>query len=99
MAAARIESDDVADMLRDSLRGLLEAHWHADCMKDGASPDAITRVWDKLAQQGVAVLGADPEEGGLREILAVMEELGRAACPAPMWSAVLANLVLSDALK
>lgn len=97
MAASGIESDDVAGMLRNSLRGLLEAHWRGDCMKDGASPDAITEIWDKLAQQGVAVLGADPEEGGLREILAVMEELGRAACPAPMWSAVLANLVLSDA--
>lgn len=97
MEASGTESDDVADMLRDSLRGLLETHWLAECMKDGASPAAITRIWDKLAQQGVAVLGADPEEGGLREILAVMEELGRAACPAPMWSAVLANLVLSDA--
>ncbi|MCK1624232.1 acyl-CoA dehydrogenase [Bradyrhizobium sp. 147] len=97
MAASGIESDNVAGMLRDSLRGFLEAHWRADCMKDGASPDAITNIWDKLARQGVAVLGADPGEGGLREILAAMEELGRAACPAPMWSAVLANLALSHA--
>ncbi|UPJ66786.1 acyl-CoA dehydrogenase [Bradyrhizobium sp. 191] len=95
--ASGIESDDVEGMLRASLRGLLATHWRADRLKDGASPDAITEIWDKLAQQGVAVLGADPEEGGLREILAVMEELGRAACPAPMWSAVLANLVLPDA--
>ena len=53
-----------------------------------------------MGQAGSArgtVLGADLEEGGLREILVVMEELGRAACPAPMWSAVLANLVLSGA--
>ncbi|WP_375305210.1 acyl-CoA dehydrogenase [Bradyrhizobium sp. A11] len=97
MAAYGIESDDVAGMLRASLRGLLATHWRADRLKDGASPDAITEIWDKLAQQGIAVLGADPEEGGLREILAVMEELGRAACLAPMWSAVLANLVLPDA--
>ncbi|MCA1388542.1 acyl-CoA dehydrogenase [Bradyrhizobium sp. BRP19] len=97
MAASGIESDDVAGMLRESLRGLLEAHWRADCLKDGASPDAITEMWNKLAGQGLTALGADPEEGGLREILTVMEELGRAACPAPMWSAVLANLVLSGA--
>lgn len=96
MGATAIENNDVADMLRDSLRGVLAAHWHAHCLND-ASPDAIAGIWHKLVRQGVAVLGADAEAGGLPEILVVMEELGRAACPAPMWSAVLANLVLSEA--
>src|SRR5262249_51767269 len=49
----------------------------------------------KLVGQGIASLGASCDEGGLSEILVVLEELGRAACPAPMWSAALANLALS----
>jgi alkylation response protein AidB-like acyl-CoA dehydrogenase len=97
MGAASAESDDVAGLLRHSMRGLLEVHWRADCMNDGASTDGIAGIWDRLVDQGVTVLGADPQERGLSEVLVVMEELGRAACPAPMWSAVLANLALSDA--
>src|SRR5262249_49323516 len=62
---------------------------------DAVSETKISAIWNKLVQQGIAVLGADAEQGGLREILVVMEELGRAACPAPMWSTALANLVFS----
>ena len=57
----------------------------------------LREIWDQLVRQGVTVLGADPGEGGLSEILVAMEELGRAACAAPMWSAVLSNFVLSGA--
>jgi len=46
-------------------------------------PEAIAAIWTKLVGQGVASLGCDFSEGGLREILVVMAELGRAACPAP----------------
>ena len=63
--------------------------------KTSASPEAISAIWTQLVGQGVASLGCDFSEGGLREILVVMAELGRAACPAPMWSAALANLSLS----
>ncbi len=59
------------------------------------SPEAISSIWTRLVGQGVASLGCDFSEGGLREILVVMAELGRAACPAPMWSAALTNLALS----
>ncbi|UPJ52882.1 acyl-CoA dehydrogenase [Bradyrhizobium sp. 200] len=97
MSAAEISGKDVADMLRDSLRGFLDAHWRACRLEGTASPEAVAAIWRKLVQQGVAALGADADEGGLREILVVMEELGRAACPAPMWSSALANLVLSRA--
>jgi alkylation response protein AidB-like acyl-CoA dehydrogenase len=97
MGAAEIETDDVTGMLRDSMRGLLDEHWRAHSSKDDTSAEAITEIWDKLIRQGVAVLGADPGVGGLSEILVVMDELGRAACPAPMWSAVLSNFVLSGA--
>ena len=64
-------------------------------MKGSPSADDISAIWRKLIGQGVAALGSSRDEGGLREILVVMAELGRAACPAPMWSTALANLALS----
>ncbi|WP_225118207.1 acyl-CoA dehydrogenase [Bradyrhizobium sp. BRP22] len=82
-------------MLRDSLRGFLGQQWRTDTMNRGPCPDEIAAIWDKLVGQGVASLGSDPGMGGLREILVTMAELGRAACPAPMWSAALANLALA----
>jgi alkylation response protein AidB-like acyl-CoA dehydrogenase len=97
MATVSVESDDVTGLLRDSMRGLLETHWRVDGATDGASPQAIAGIWDRLIQQGVTVLGSDPQERSLSAILVVMEELGRSACPAPMWSAVLANIALADA--
>jgi alkylation response protein AidB-like acyl-CoA dehydrogenase len=97
MGTARVESDDVTGLLRDSMRGLLEARWRPDGPTDGASPEAIAGIWDRLVRQGVTVLGSDPHERSLAAILVVMEELGRAACPAPMWSAMLANIALSEA--
>ncbi|MEP6873603.1 MAG: acyl-CoA dehydrogenase family protein, partial [Burkholderiales bacterium] len=42
-------------------------------------------------------LGTDASEGGLREILIVMEELGRASCPVPLQYAALLNLAGVDA--
>ena len=95
MDATGPPSDDTAEMLRDSLRGFLEAHWAAGGGKERPSPDDISAIWRKLIGQGVAALGSGRDEGGLREILVVMAELGRAACPAPMWSTALANLALS----
>src|SRR5689334_15389521 len=99
MGAVSVESDDVTGLLRDSMRGLLETHGRPDGPTDGASPEAIAGIWERLVQQGVTVLGSDPQERSLSAILVVMEELGRAACPAPMWSAVLANMALADAFS
>jgi len=83
-------------MLRDSLRRFLAEHWSPDeAGKRAAAPEAVSVIWTRLVGQGVASLGCDFSEGGLREILVVMAELGRAGCPAPMWSAALANLGLS----
>ncbi len=83
-------------MLRDSLRGFLGEHWSADkAASRSAAPGEISGIWTRLVGQGIASLGCDPGEGGLSEILVVMAELGRAACPAPMWSAGLTNLALS----
>ena len=94
MDATGLPSDDTAEMLRDSLRGFLEAHW-AGGVKGSPSADNISAIWRRLIGQGVAALGSGRDEGGLREILLVMAELGRATCPAPMWSTALTNLALS----
>ena len=83
-------------MLRDSMRGFLEAHWPAArAIERGREPDAIAATWDRLVEQGLASLGGDPAEGGLREATLVMEELGRAACPAPFLGTLLVNAALA----
>jgi len=97
MESVQLPNDEIREMLRDSLRGFLDEHWNAAAAATyPALPEAISSIWTRLVGQGVASLGCDFSEGGLREILVVMAELGRAACPAPMWSAALTNLVLSD---
>ena len=89
-------SDADRAVLRDSIRGFLARHWSA--LPAGAnSPDAqaIAALWRELAAQGLTSLGADPAEGGLRELILLFQELGRASCPAPLLGAVTANLVLA----
>jgi alkylation response protein AidB-like acyl-CoA dehydrogenase len=96
MDLAEFPNEDVRTMLRDSLRGFLGEHWTAGkAALRSASAEEISGIWTGLVGQGIASLGCDLGEGGLSEILVVMAELGRAACPAPMWSAALSNLALS----
>jgi alkylation response protein AidB-like acyl-CoA dehydrogenase len=95
MGAAELPTEDIREMLRDSLRGFLGEHWNADRVRHGPSSQDVAAIWTKLVGQGIAALGAHPDEGGLREVSVVLAELGRAACPAPMWSAALANFALS----
>ncbi|MGI4815079.1 MAG: acyl-CoA dehydrogenase [Janthinobacterium lividum] len=98
MAETVLPTDEERQMLRDSVRGFLEQYWPAATAVERASdPKAVAEIWQKLAELGLATLGTDPSEGGLREIAIVMEELGRAACPAPVLGAVLTNLALTDA--
>ncbi len=93
-----LPSDEERTMLRDSVRGFLERHWPAADAVDAATDTArVAAVWQQLAEQGLTSLGTDPGEGGLREVLIVMEELGRAACPAPLQYAALLNLSGADA--
>lgn len=94
MLDASTSDGDVRDMLRDSLRGFLADRWSI-AQGRAALPDDIAAIWTALVGQGVASLGND-DAGGLSEIVVVMEELGRAACAAPMWSAALVNLALAD---
>jgi len=85
-----LPTDEDRDLLRDSLRGWLNAHWCADSVHEVA---ALRAVWRGLAQQGLATLGREPAEGGLQELVVAAEELGRAACPAPLISSTLLNLL------
>ncbi|WP_375780138.1 acyl-CoA dehydrogenase family protein [Bradyrhizobium sp. ma5] len=94
MTTTEASNDDVAGMLRDSLRGFLDEHWRPRGVTASSSPDEVSAIWRKLVGQGVAALGVEGE-GGLAEILVVMAELGRAGCPAPMWSAAFANLAIA----
>ena len=89
-------SDAERGLLRDSVRELLLKRWPPDhAVERAGSAEAIAALWRDLAGQGLATLGADPAEAGLREILLVFEELGRASCPAPLLGAVGTNLALA----
>lgn len=95
MDATELPAGHIREMLRDSLRGFLGEHWRTDALRREPSPEDISAIWRKLVGQGIGALGAGSDEGGLAEIVVAMAELGRAACPAPMWSAALANFLLS----
>jgi alkylation response protein AidB-like acyl-CoA dehydrogenase len=86
---------DVAEMLRASLRGFLGTHWKLADTTEETQSEQIATIWRGLAGQGIAALGTGAEAGGLWGLLVAMAELGRAACPAPMWSAAVVNLALS----
>ena len=84
-AAAVLPTDEERLLLRESVRGFLAAHWPvADAVRNATDTAAQDALWRGVAAQGLAALGSNPEEGGLREICIVMEELGRAACPVPV---------------
>jgi len=86
-------SDADRELLRDSLRVFLQRRSPPErALAAGASEIAL--LWRELAAQGIASLGAD--HGGLAEILLAFEELGRAACPAPLLGAVSAHLTLGS---
>lgn len=88
------------DMLRESVRGFLQTHWPAPhAIERSEDTVAVATLWQGLVQQGLASLGHVPAEGGLREIVVVMEEIGRAACPAPLLGATLLNLALAHLPK
>jgi 3-oxo-4-pregnene-20-carboxyl-CoA dehydrogenase beta subunit len=89
-------SDDERALLRKSVRELLARRWPmATAVENAGNADALAALWRTMAEQGLAALGSDPAEAGLREILLVFEELGRASCPAPLLGAVAANLALA----
>jgi len=89
-------SDADRELLRRSVRDLLTLRWPADrAVEQAGSADAIAAVWRDMARQGLAALGSDQAQVGIRETILVFEELGRAACPAPLLGAVAANIALA----
>lgn len=93
--APKLPSDEERTLLRESLRRLLDDRWPAERAPALASdPQALRGIWRTLAEQGLTSLGSAPSEGGLREILLVQGELGRAACPVNLADAAMANLAL-----
>lgn len=91
-----LPTDDDRELLRTSIRRCLLQAWPAEnAVELAREPAAVDRIWTELAELGIGALGRDPVIGGLRELIVAMEELGRAACPAPLAGAALANLALS----
>jgi acyl-CoA dehydrogenase len=89
-------SDAERNLLRRSVRELLSRAWPADrAVESAEDPRAIAKLWAAMAAQGLASLGSDAVEAGWREIALVSEELGRAACPAPLLGTVAANIALA----
>lgn len=87
-------SDTDRDALRDAVRRLLGARWPAlAALELSADPNALRDVWRELGELSVPELGSTADMGGLREILLVFEELGRASCPAPLLGAVISNML------
>jgi alkylation response protein AidB-like acyl-CoA dehydrogenase len=88
--------DEEATLLRDSARTFLAGQWPADkAVAESQRPESLRRIWGEIGQQGWLVLGA--ERGELRLLQVLLEELGRAACPAPLIDAFLANALLKGA--
>ena len=102
MAVHSLYETDEAQQLRDSARGFLARYWPSDrALERAAQPDALRELWQRAAAQGWTSLGLDDGAGGLREVLVLLEELGRAACPIPLLDAFVATTALkqSDYLR
>jgi alkylation response protein AidB-like acyl-CoA dehydrogenase len=90
-----LPSDEERGMLRTSLRGFLQQHWPiAQAVPMSEQISAQRDIWRKLASQGLTALCTDATEGGVRELMIALEELGRAHCAAPLLDAALLNLAL-----
>jgi alkylation response protein AidB-like acyl-CoA dehydrogenase len=89
-------SDSERSLLRRSVPDFLTSVWPADkAVENSDHAPAVARLWPAMARQGLSSLGSNSAEVGLREIVLVFEELGRASCPAPLLGAVAANLALA----
>ncbi|WP_445486983.1 acyl-CoA dehydrogenase [Rhodopseudomonas sp. RCAM05734] len=87
----QLPTDEERDMLRGSVRGFLGQHI-AGARTVDAGRQTERQLWKQLANLGLTALGTDPGQGGLREVVIVQEELGRAGCGSPLLSAALLNL-------
>ncbi|MFM9969086.1 MAG: acyl-CoA dehydrogenase family protein [Burkholderiales bacterium] len=87
-----------ATMLRDSARHFFAEEWPPEhAMAAAKDPSKLRRLWEQMGRQGWLALGADAGDGDLRFATVLLGELGRAACPAPMVDAYMANRLLAGA--
>ena len=97
MAVHSLYETDEAQQLRDSARGFLARYWPSDrALERAAQPEVLRELWQRAAAQGWTSLGLDAGMGGLREVLVLLEELGRAACPIPLLDAFVATTALKQ---
>ena len=83
-------------LLRRSVRDCLSNIWPVDkAVENSGNAETLAKLWLAMARQGLSSLGSSAAEAGLREIVLVFEELGRASCPAPLLGAVATNLALT----
>ena len=96
-----LPTDEDRQMLSESVRGFLSTHWPSrHAVRSASDPEAVRRLWQGLADQGLMSLGSQPGEGGVREMVVVMEALGRAAAPIPFHGgAVLQWMARSHGLE
>ncbi len=71
------------EMIRDALRRILARHRTPN--KDRSAAD---RLWPALVEAGFTRIA------GCRDLVVLMEELGRASCPEPLLPAVIADTLL-----
>ena len=97
MAVYSLYDTGEVQQLRDSARGFLARYWPPDKYPSLiAQPAALRDLWQRAAAQGWTSLGSDAGAGGFREMIVLLEELGRAACPFPLLDAFLATTTLKQ---
>lgn len=92
--------DDELRMLRESARRFLVRAWPAErAVLAAKNPEEILRLWGEIAAQGWLALGVDAASNGMRMVSILLQELGRAACPAPLLDAFLGNIILGNVVE
>jgi alkylation response protein AidB-like acyl-CoA dehydrogenase len=81
-------------MVQEAARGFLAANWLGSSKVLQQSD--LAAIWPGMAGQGWTALGSGVDASALAFCLTILQETGRASCPAPLLDAYLANLVLSQ---
>ena len=93
--AGNYSDDDEMNMLRDAARRFLAGNWPAErAVSSSGKPEELRRIWGEMGSQGWLALGSQDGEAGMRMVSILLQELGRAAFPAPLLDAFIANVVL-----
>jgi alkylation response protein AidB-like acyl-CoA dehydrogenase len=100
-AAVDFEFSSEQEMLRDSVRAFLADKAPLASVRTGYETSAVDRpVWDGLVGMGVVGLLVGEEHGGagrgMVDAAVVLEELGRAVCPAPYAASAIGAVSLAD---